>query len=47
MTAVCGFDQEMPYLLEGKVVRGYQRGSKDLGIPTANLGKRIFLAICN
>lgn len=31
----------LPYFLEGKVVRGFQRGSKHLGIPTANFPEKV------
>lgn len=32
-----GPQQPYPLQMEGKVIKGYGRGSKDLGIPTANL----------
>ncbi|KAK2589434.1 riboflavin kinase [Conoideocrella luteorostrata] len=32
-----GPDKPYPYKMEGKVISGFGRGSKELGIPTANL----------
>ncbi len=35
--ASTGFEAPYPLQMEGKVISGFGRGSKELGIPTANL----------
>ncbi|CAH1251550.1 RFK [Branchiostoma lanceolatum] len=35
------FSRVLPYFCRGKVVHGFGRGSKELGIPTANLAKEV------
>jgi len=40
-------ESPFPVTLEGTVVKGYGRGSKELGIPTANLSDDAIAAICS
>ncbi|KAG2182349.1 hypothetical protein INT43_007279 [Umbelopsis isabellina] len=40
-------EHPFPVTLEGTVVKGYGRGSKELGIPTANLSEDATATICS
>ncbi|KAL3808650.1 hypothetical protein ACHAXA_006637 [Cyclostephanos tholiformis] len=40
-------NQQLPIRIISKVVRGYGRGSKDLGIPTANLSRERGILSCS
>ncbi|KAK9767343.1 riboflavin kinase [Basidiobolus ranarum] len=39
--------EPFPFELQGEVVRGFGRGSKELGIPTANLPEEAVNSICS
>eukprot|EP00579_Thalassiosira_antarctica_P004491 CAMPEP_0201886262 /NCGR_PEP_ID=MMETSP0902-20130614/21652_1 /ASSEMBLY_ACC=CAM_ASM_000551 /TAXON_ID=420261 /ORGANISM="Thalassiosira antarctica, Strain CCMP982" /LENGTH=113 /DNA_ID=CAMNT_0048415795 /DNA_START=57 /DNA_END=394 /DNA_ORIENTATION=+ len=40
-------NQQLPIRIISKVVRGYGRGSKDLGIPTANVSREKEVLSCS
>ena len=40
---VTGKSLKSPWLLKGEVIKGFGRGSKELGIPTANLDHKCLI----